>query len=978
MKNRITRREFFGRAGLTAMGVASLGLFGCDLGEEKLKPLAVIQNVLDYYPERGWEKVYRDLYSFDEAKIMVCSPNCTHNCSHTAFIRNGIVVRYEQVYNYSETAEVSPQWNARSCLKGFTYSRRVYSPNRIRYPMVREGYDLDPKKRSGQRGDGKWRKVSWDEAYALIAQKIIAIMAEDPQFIHIYPAIRAAGSVTRQGSGTRFASVLGTMEYSEYDWYADLPPGHPITTGLQTSDHEANDWRNSRYLIHVGKNLIENKLAEVHWMIQSQERGGKWVVITPDYQATVSRAHMWLPIRPGSDAALALGFIRVVIEEGLYDEDYCLRYTSLPLLVREDTGRYLRAEDVFGGRKDKGRWGDFVIWDQINHTPQALTREDVGEKLGSRKPVLEGRFKITLNNGEEVSVATNFTLQREKVSYYTPGMVEKITTIPKEKVEQVAREYATIKPAAIHMGEGINHWFYQNLVQRAYFLLASLTGNVGVSGGGVSNWSGQYKGVNLPGLKHYWFPDELESQVTFPGYSMAFGGKKGLDPVKVRGGYTKPKGETFKWKKPKLWWVLNANLLNQTKNQEHVLSDLILNNELDTLIVNEIEMTTTAKYADIVLPVPSWVELQFPDLLVGPSNPFVHLQEGIIPPIYDCKQDSLIFAEVAKKIDELNTANGKQTDYAKYFEGYLTGKPEQYLQEVLDNGFTTKGFTVEELRKGAKRLQFKTYPRVPFWEQINESKPFFTKTGRLEFYKEEDRFLELGENLITHKESLEVTPWGPGQEWPAAGNKTNPRWHDDGYRFFYNTPHGRHSVHSSWRSVDWHLIWSNAFGSPRNLDGRTYDMGNPDGGKLALAGEPQIEMHPLDAEHLKLKEGDYVEVYNDRGSFVVRLKLNVRLRPGQVTTYHGWWREHYKKGSWQSVTPLYINPVQEEDKMVTKKLYGRELVEGYSGAIWAPTGVNRDCTVAVKKVEDGQWWPEDFRKNPNWQAFISGKLNNGS
>ncbi|MBZ0186826.1 MAG: molybdopterin-dependent oxidoreductase, partial [Candidatus Obscuribacterales bacterium] len=1115
---KLSRRKFLKLAGLaSALGLGA----GYALAEgtgvlDMLEPAGVtfVDNPIDFYPERGWETLYRDQYAYDYKARTVCSPNCTHSCDTTVYIRNGVAIRTEQSYNV-EIADVDVSWNPRGCLKGYTLVRRFYGPTRIRYPMVRVGYSerykrkdgsmgmraLPQDKRKGMRGDGKWMRVSWDEVYELIARKIIEIAEDeknvytDPETgikfdpmkrVHVYPAIRAAGMVTRHSAASRFDSVLGCSEYTEYDWYADLPPGHTITHGYQTSDHEASDWRNAQCVLSMGKNLIENKLAENHFLTESLERGSKIIVVSPDYQATNTRADLWITLRPGTDGALLLGIANQIFKNDWFDRSFVAKYTCLPFLVRQDTMKYLRNCEVDSSasvkfdhtvrdRKirqekyvDKKWWGDFVVWDKKTNGPVRIKRDELGEKMPACDPVLRGTFKVKLTDGSTVEAKSVFQMQEDYCSYFTPEHVAEITECSPEALRKAAHMYSHIKPAAIHQGEGINHWFYQNLTQRAAFLVSGLTGNLGQSGGGVSNWSGQYKGSNCDGVFKIWWkipiksmddipnPEYTKKWIDYPqinpahthidpetgktettltlhhqpiwtGYAMSLGGRFPLDPAAVRGfdrvrkrdgnfhdirtkteidkaldpdnavtsgyNYLFNRGKSYKYAPPKLWWTLHCNFLNQTKGQPHVLRSLVKQNHdndktsiadpensslryLDTVITSDIEMTFTCDNSDIVLPVTSWFELDYPDISVGPPIPFIQLQQGVHPKICECKQDIDHFANVLKWMDRIYSEDySRQTKYAKTaFPHILLGDIDEarkkgdkqlvekiqktvrgYIQDVLDAGVSTRGLTVERLEKGPALLNMKTYPRIPFWDNVHLDEPIYTKTGRFEYYKEEDKFIGLEENLIVYKESVEYTPYGPGMQWPMAKDFKNPHW-EKGYQFYYNTPHGRHSVHSSWRMTDWNLIWSSDFGTARNTNQREYVYDRANDGDLKknfrspLSGEPQIEINTLDGKELGIEEGDYVLVYNDRGSFIVRAKLNPRMRRKQSTIYHGWWPKSFVKGSWQSVTPLLINPVQETDDLVHKEISGQSLEEGYSPQVWAPTGVNRDCAVAIRKV----------------------------
>src|SRR3972149_3925660 len=185
----LLRREFLQRSG-TIVGGA---LLSQALPLNLLRPLATVDNPLAAYPDRGWEKVYRDQYRYDSSFTFVCSPNDTHHCRLRAFVRNGVIMRIEENYDVHRYADLSgnkatPAWNPRGCLKGYTSHRRVYGPYRLKYPMVRKGWkqwaddgfpgltaELKTKYRFDSRGTDTFERVTWDQVYTYIGKAFIAI-----------------------------------------------------------------------------------------------------------------------------------------------------------------------------------------------------------------------------------------------------------------------------------------------------------------------------------------------------------------------------------------------------------------------------------------------------------------------------------------------------------------------------------------------------------------------------------------------------------------------------------------------------------------------------------------------------------------------------------------------------------------------------------------------------------------------------------
>src|SRR5678816_1009424 len=149
--------------------------------------------------------------------------------------------------------------------------------------------------------------------------------------------------------GVKEEQAKAGRNWSNYTWHGDQTPGQPWVHGLQNSDCDFNDLRFSKLIIMDGKNLVENKLTDSHWFIECMERGGKIVVIAPEYGPPSTKADYWIPIRPQTDAALWLGITRILIEKKWYDEAFVKQFTDFPLLVRTDNLRRLRAHEVFSG-----------------------------------------------------------------------------------------------------------------------------------------------------------------------------------------------------------------------------------------------------------------------------------------------------------------------------------------------------------------------------------------------------------------------------------------------------------------------------------------------------------------------------------------------------------------------------------------------------------------------------------------------------
>ncbi|NUL81793.1 MAG: molybdopterin-dependent oxidoreductase [Armatimonadetes bacterium] len=982
---KFSRRQFLKTAGLTsgALLLADSTLGG---GLRTLQPAVNVQNPLKHYPDRGWEQVLRDQYRYDRAFTFVCAPNDTHNCRLRALVRDDVIVRIEQNYDAGhiealDGTATTAAWNPRGCLKGFTFHRRVYSPYRLKYPMIRKGWkewadagfpeltpELKKKYKFDSRGSDQLLRAGWQEASDYVARAMVAISTRysgeegaarlkqqgyEPEMIEDmggagtrtmkfrggmgllgvigkYGMWRAANMVALLDSHVRKVSpeqAKGGRKWSNYTWHGDQAPGMPFVHGLQASDVDMNQLRFARLSIACGTNIIENKMPEAHFFTELMERGGRLVVIKPEYSPTSQKADYWIPIRPNTDAALFLGITRLMMDNGWYDEAFVKGFTDFPLLVRADNLKLLRASELFSDHKpllasdgmsmkrqnlkpdQYEKLGDFVVRSADGF--KAISRDDVGGTMAGRgiDPTLDWQGKARLANGQEIECLTLWTAYKRHLEDYGLDAVAQMTSSPKELIERLAKEIwdvtlevreqdPTAGAVAIHIGEGINHWFHATLANRAFYLPLMLTGNIGKVGSGCHTWAGNYKG----GL----FQGSPWTGPGFPGFIAEDPFNLSLDPashgkdVKVRKLFkdeepaywnhgdrplivNTPKhgrkvftGKTHMPTPTKFLWFNNVNLFNNAKHAYDMFFNV--NPNIECIVCQDVEMNSTVEYSDVVFAANTWVEFEDYEMTASCSNPFLQIWNGGIRPIYDTKDDLTIIRGVFESLAKL-TGDRRFADAYKF-------KAPVYIQRLLDSSTTTFGYTFADImagkygEPGVCLMMFRTYPREPFYEQVFENEPFHTATGRLQAYCDIPEAIEAGENFIVHREGPEATPYLPNvivstnpyvrpddygisaeamhwdertvrnikMPWSQVKETTNPLW-EKGYRFYGLTPKGRHRVHSGWSMVDWNQIWESNFGDAYRLDRRSPGV-----------GETQMHIHPDAAKEMGISDGDYVYV----------------------------------------------------------------------------------------------------------------------
>jgi nitrate reductase alpha subunit len=468
----------------------------------------------------------------------------------------------------------------------------------------------------------------------------------------------------------------------------------------------------------------------------------------------------------------------------------------------------------------------------------------------------------------------------------------------------------------------------------------------------------------------------------------------------------------------KFLWFANVNLFNNAKHAYDML--FVVNPKIDCIIAQDVEMTSSCEYADLVYPANTWMEFQTYEITASCSNPFLYIWKGGIPPVYDSRDDVHILAEAAQAL----AAEAGDQRIADYWKFILEDKKEGvkvYLQRLLDGSTTTRGYKVDDILAGkygepnAALMLFRTYPRIPFWENIHDGLPFWTDTGRLNAYCDLPEAITHGENFIVHREGPEATPYLPNVivssnplirpddfgipkealhwdertirnvklPWAEVVKTKNPLW-EQGFRFYLLTPKTRHRVHSSWSTVDWHVIWDSNFGDPFRRDKR-----------LPGFGDHQLHMNPEDAKELGIADGDYVYVDanpEDRpfrgwqkdparakvARLMLRVTYNTSYPRGVVMTKHApfiatektvrahetrpdgrarsedtGYQANLRYGAQQSCTRNWLMPMHQTDTLFHKAKVRMAFLFGGEADNHAVNTVPKETLVKVVKAEDG-------------------------
>ncbi|RMF72432.1 MAG: molybdopterin oxidoreductase, partial [Acidobacteria bacterium] len=759
-----SRRRFLCQVASAGLGTALFSSHALR-ALDGLRPLYV-GNPLWHYPNRDWERVYRDLYRSDSSFVFLCAPNDTHNCLLRGFVKNGVVTRIAPTYGYHKATDLhgnqaSRRWDPRCCQKGLALVRRFYGDRRCKRPLMRQGFKewveagfprdektgaVDPKYL--KRGADPFVPVSWDDAfrYSAMALENIArtysgeqgmarlrAQGYDPLMIE---ETRGAGTqvlkfrggmpplgMTRVFAQYRLANAMALLDdrirgsgpddalggrgWDNYSWHTDLPPGHPMVTGQQTVDFDLCNVEHAGLALIWGMNWITTKMPDSHWMTEARMKGTRIVVIAAEYSATSSKADEVIIVRPGTTPALALGIAQVLIGEKLYDRRYVEANTDLPLLVRMDTGELLRARDVFANytpppltnnikvlqpgeaplpihkqfgpvitEEQRREWNDFVIWDDLRGGPTPLTRDQVADRftrLGVR-PRLSGEVTVRLASGETVACRTVFDVTRQMLdASYTPEQVEKITWAPAKAIRSLARQIARNAERTLFVtGMGPNQFFNSDLKDRAVFLVAALTRNIGRIGGNVGSYAGNYRASFFNGLGQYIAenPFDVETDPARPARVRRYWKPESVhyfnhgDTI-LRYGKAVLTGKSHIPTPTKAIHVSNSNSLIGNAKGHY---DSIVNTfpRVEFIAINEWWWTASCEYSDVIFPVDSWAELKFPDMTISVTNPFLYVFPATpLPRIHDTRSDVEVAQGICHALGEV-TGDERYKDYWRF------------------------------------------------------------------------------------------------------------------------------------------------------------------------------------------------------------------------------------------------------------------------------------------------------------------------
>lgn len=540
-----------------------------------------------------------EVYGYDSVVKSHCRM-CHGGCGVLVYVKDGKIAKIAGDPD-------CPINHGTLCSKGIGASQLVYHPDRLTYPV----------KRIGPKGSGKWERISWDEALDTIAGEIL----------NYKESFGAESIVMGYGTGReneaviyRFANLLGSPNTLTAGHFCYGP--RIATTIITCGTNPIVDYENNPRCIMVwGNNLVISNpdCYKGEPFSTALDAGAKLIAVDPRLTRIAARADIWLPLRPGTDTALALGMCNVIVQEELYDKEFVENH-------------------VHG-------WEPFV----------------------------------------------------RRVNEYPLDKVEEITWVPREKIQEAARLFATTKPAAIQWGVAIEQQVNCADNNRALLALMGITGNIDVQGGQMLFSSPKIRNVGQFGAHNMLPREQAEKRLGGDRFRLA-GNFAIINPKCVWDAILEEEPYPVK-----MLFLISSNPLLTRGNAREVYRAL---EAVEFMAVADFFMTPTAELADIVLPAATWLEMDY----IGDfwkRHGYILPRRKVVQ-IGECRSDHEMLNDLAHRV-------GQGEHWWDTFEGGL-----DHILEPM--GITWKDFEKMDYIRGQVK------PRK------YEEKGFSTPTGKFELY----------------------------------------------------------------------------------------------------------------------------------------------------------------------------------------------------------------------------------------------------
>ncbi|WP_249439032.1 DMSO/selenate family reductase complex A subunit, partial [Escherichia coli] len=531
----------------------------------------------------------------------------------------------------------------------------------------------------------------------------------------------------------------------------------------------------TKLVILWGHNPTETIFGHTNYYFQKMKQNGtRFIVVDPRYSDTVSSlADQWIPLLPTTDNALMDAMMYVIISENLHDKTFIDTYT--------------------------------LGFDE-NSMPEGVPANEslVAYLFGAKDGI-----------------------------HKTPEWAEKITHVPAQSIRQLARDYATTKPAALIQGWGPQRHICGERTARGSTLLASITGNVGIKGGWAAGYGGSSNrkfcvGPDMP-------ENPVQAKISIMNWMQAADDASKVTPQDGLKGVDKLDSNI------RLLFSLAGNYLANQNPDVHQAAKLLEDeSKIEFIVLSDLFMTPSAKYADVLLPETSFMERWNIGETWGTAS-YLILSEKLIEPDFERRTDYDWLRDVAKKLGveaEFSQGRDEKQWIEHIWEQTRLAMPDENLPD-----FATLQKTRRHLFKSAPHIAFEANIRDP------QNNPFPTPSGKIEIFSK--RLFDMQDPEIPALSHYVPAFEGPEDKLTAK------------YPLQLITWKGKNRANSTQYANPW----------------------------LQEVQTQKLWLNPQDAKQRGISEGDSVKIYNDRGVSIIPVEITPRIIPGVVAMQAGaWWQ----------------------------------------------------------------------------------------
>ena len=619
--------------------------------------------------------------------------NCYGRCTINGIVKNGRLVRVEgRPGTYSEGT---------ICSRAFAIPQLVNSPLRVRYPM----------KRVGERGEGKWERITWDEAWDIIIPKFKEVIEQYGG--HTILANNGTGrdqlniSVLQKcfyDMGSVGGFGVGSICKIAGDFVQKTTIGNPCQfTGWNPED--------TNLIVMWARGMFSWGYYDWIYIKKALDRGAKLMVVDPRHTAAAAKSTMWVPIRPGSDMALILAIINEMISSGRFDKDFATKWTNSSFLLNNQTGLLLRESDLAdGGSKDK-----IAYWDEGTGSVQFWDTVDLAWSVDDPKPALLGSYDV-----EGIERRTSLQKLADAAAEWTVEKTAETTWLTTAQVKDAIELYIESSPGTCFTrGQKTDFSDNSSSVSHAFTIMMALAGNYEIPGGnsvkpGTSTkGSALFDAVPPKSAVRQEIEANIDDYSMCPGKAQIYGIRDGVYSAATHALTT---GKPFQ---PRIYWGMNCEPIISCADSLEVAEGL---KNIDFSVNVNLLMSPSAELADIVLPAAHQNEIdriEYPQSgHCWPANHTATIRQPFTEPQGECRDEVDILFDLASRLDIDMTWKDKY--------------------DWFNFALKATGMTFEEFREAGEFVDEITYGKHEKGLLRKDMKPGFeTKTGKVNIFSEE-------------------------------------------------------------------------------------------------------------------------------------------------------------------------------------------------------------------------------------------------